>query len=298
MPSNTIMLAKDFEADMLRFPVAVSEKLDGVPAKFYYDSTGRPVAQSRQGTFFTSVQHIIDELVQRGILLHDEAVVGELWIHGEPFKKISGKVRRAAPAPDLELYIYDTFHCDENGWPADDPRSFRERMSSIEQRVFFNEETIQHVHVAVQAVCNDAAALDAAVLRIMQRKSKHTPEGVMVRALDHPLYSTYSLGRSWGMMRIVPKPTIDLMVVEVIQAKNRAGNPKKIAGSLMCKYHDMDIKVSAGKATHAQRKMWWRDQNSILGKIIQVQYKPDPSYNKLRQPTFQRERPDKETPDA
>lgn len=298
MPSNTIMLAKDYDANMLRFPVSVSEKLDGVPAKFYYDSTGHPVAQSRQGTFFTSVQHIVDELVQRGILSHGEAVVGELWIHGAPFKKISGLVRCAAPAPNLELYIYDTFHCDENGWPVGDPRTFRERLRSVEERVFDDSIPADCVHIAVQAECKDAAALDLEVSRILRQTYSYVPEGVMVRTLDHPLYSQYVLNRTSGMMRIVPKPTIDLMVVEVLQSKDKNGNPKGIAGSLVCKYHDMDIKVSAGKATHAQRKTWWRDQNSILGKIIQVQYKPDPSYDKLRQPTFQRERPDKETPDA
>lgn len=298
MPSNTIMLAQDFNADLLYFPVAVSEKLDGVPAKFYYDSAGRPVAQSRQGTFFTSVPHIIDELVQRGILSHGEAVVGELWIYGAPFKKISGLVRGAAHAPDLELYIYDTFHCDENGWPVGDPRTFRERLRSAEERVFDDGTSANCVHIAVQTECKDAAALDLEVSRILRQTYSYAPEGVMVRALDHPMYSRYALNRTYGMMRIVPKPTIDLMVVEVIQAKDKNGNPNGIAGSLMCKYHDTDIKVGAGRATHAQRKTWWQDQNSILGKIIQVQYKPDPSYNKLRQPTFQRERPDKETPDA
>lgn len=297
MPSNTIMLAKDYEADMLQFPVAVSEKLDGVPAKFYYDSTGRPVAQSRQGTFFTSVPHIIDELVKRGILLHGEAVVGELWIRSVPFKDISGKVRGEAAAPDLELYIYDTFHCDSNGWPCD-PRTFRERLNSIEELVNDDSTAEAMVHMAKQVECADSSAMQEEQDSILQRKSDYNPEGIMVRMLDHQLFSVYSLGRSWGMMRIVPKPTIDLMVVEVIQAKDKNGNPKGIAGSLMCKYHDTDIKVSAGKATHAQRRTWWRDQNSILGKIIQVQYKPDPSYSKLRQPTFQRERPDKETPDA
>lgn len=298
MPSNTIMLANDYEADMLRFPVAVSEKLDGVPAKFYYDSTGRPVAQSRQGTFFTSVQHIIDELVQRGILMRGEAVVGELWMRGAAFKTISGKVRGGEPAPELELFIYDTFYCDTAGWPAGDPRTFRERIYSAEQRVFDDSTVADAVHVAMQEECKDAESLDVEVARIMRRKSTYTPEGVMVRTLDNPLYSRYALNRSWGMMRIVPKPTIDLMVVEVIQAKDKHGNPKGIVGSLTCKYHDTDIKVSAGKATHAQRRMWWVNQDSILGKVVQVQYKPDPSYDKLRQPTFQRERFDKDTPDA
>lgn len=301
MSNHTIMLAKDYDFRRVIFPVCISEKLDGVPAKFFKDANGKVVAMTRQGELLTSVEHICKELSDFKLLDENNAIVGELWVRGRPFKETSGKVRAEEVCTDLKLYIYDEFFCDKAGLP-NDSRTFYGRWAHIDAKFLRNPFGIPpHVELVRQFLCENIDELNHMRSRIMAGPSvgpKYKPEGVVVRMLSGE-GSYYSLaGRSWGMMRIVEKPTLDLMVVEVIEAKDKNGNPKGMVGSLMCKYHDIDIKVGAGKATHAERTKWWKKPELILGKIVQVQYKPDDSYNKLRQPTFQRIRDDKDTPDA
>lgn len=300
MSNNTIMLAKDYDYKRVFFPVYISEKLDGVPAKFFRDAFGKVVAMTRQGELLTSVEHICKELSDFKLLDENSAIVGELWVRGRPFKETGGKVRAEEVCTDLKLHIYDEFFCDREGLP-NDPRTFRERWRHLRGKFQYNTLGMPpHVYMTKQMLCENIDALNYAMKRIMAgpSDSAYKPEGVMIRMLDGDA-SYYSLaGRSWGMMRLVEKPTLDLLVVDVVEAKDKNGNPKGMVGSFMCKYHDIDIKVGAGKATHNERKKWWQRPELILGTIIQVQYKPDDSYSKLRQPTFQRVRTDKDTPDA
>lgn len=300
MSTNTIMLAKDYDYKRVAFPIYLSEKLDGVPAKFFRDASGKVVAMTRQGELLTSVEHICKELSDFKLLEESNAIVGELWVRGRPFKETSGKVRAGEVCTDLILHIYDEFFCDRAGLP-NDPRTFRDRWRHLRGKFQLNSLGMPpHVYMIRQTLCENSGTLSYERGRIMagQGDRAYKPEGVMIRMLDGK-DSYYSLtGRSWGMMRIVEKPTIDLLVVEVVEAKDKNGNPKGMVGSFMCKYHDIDIKVGAGKATHNERKKWWQRPELILGTIIQVQYKPDDSYSKLRQPTFQRIRYDKDTPDA
>lgn len=300
MPNNTIMLAKDYNYTYVNFPVYLSEKLDGVPAKFFKNVAGKVVAMTRQGELLTSVEHICKELEDFKLLEEDTAIVGELWIRGRPFKEINGKVRAEEVCTDLRLYIYDECLCNYHGMPQDS-RPFRQRWSHLEVKFKLNALGMPpHIFLTNQILCSNSAQLSYEREQIMAGPGdrSYKPEGVMVRTLDG-VHSYYSLtGRSWGMMRIVAKPTLDLLVVDVIEAKDKNGNPKGMVGSLMCKFHDIDIKVGAGRARHDERRKWWHRPELIVGKIVQVQFKKDDSYNKLRQPTFQRIRDDKDTPDA
>ena len=300
MSTSTIMRAKDYDYKRITYPVYLSEKLDGVPAKFFRDSSGKVVAMTRQGELLTSVEHICKELSDFKLLEESNAIVGELWVRGRPFKETSGKVRAEEVCTDLKLYIYDEFFCDQWGRPSD-YRTFRDRWRHLRGKFQLNALGMPpHVYMVKQTLCENSGSLSYEQRCIMAGPvdRAYKPEGVMIRMLDGK-DSYYSLtGRSWGMMRLVEKPTLDLLVVDVVEAKDKNGNPKGMVGSFMCKYHDIDIKVGAGKATHSERQKWWKRPELILGTIIQVQYKPDDSYSKLRQPTFQRVRTDKDTPDA
>ena len=74
-----------------------------------------------------------------------------------------------------------------------------------------------------------------------------------------------------------------------------------------CWYKDQVIGVGPGKMKHAERKLEWEAwENAVQhdavpegplvtgkGRVLQVEYKKDPSYEALREPTFQCWRPDK-----
>ena len=69
-------------------------------------------------------------------------------------------------------------------------------------------------------------------------------------------------------------------------------------GALYVSYKGKAVKTGAGKMTHTERKMVWDNPEQYIGKICKVKAKVDPTYDKLRQPTFQAWHEDKDEPDA
>ena len=291
LKSPTIMLAKDYKDGAVDYPVMVSEKLDGVPVRIEWEEfSGELVAITRQGKFITSIPHILKQLEE--ILEPWERVIGELWIPRTPFEVISGKVRGKDPAPDLHLYLYDMVG-------LNDAEFYKDRylkLNEITDIVLTHYEGRTAVHAIQHWFCESSNELDYFKTLVYDASTAHQFEGWVVRAYTGK-HSQYKLARSWGMQRIVPKPTKDFEVVRVNEAYDSDKNSKGIAGSLDVQTASGEqLRVGAGKASHAMRKEWLDNPFSIVGKIVQVQYKPS-SYNALRQPTFQRIREDKETPD-
>lgn len=294
MSSDHMILSKDFTEKRIdgKRPLLVSEKFDGVPGIFTLHN-GKVYCVSRQGTTFTSVQHICDAMLP--YMKPDINVVGELYISGKPFKYISGKVRKDAPCPELGLRIFD---CDMPG-----NLGYHARMYSlVKQMNMLHKDKTNDIQFVKQRVCYTVDEI-MAYWKGLEIKNP-LAEGIMIRYADGP-ESTYKLGRSWGMMRYVPKPTHDLLVVGVEEAtakKDQPGFAKGdglgMVGRIICKWHDETTGVGPGKATHKERREWFNNPSLIVGKIIEVKCKRDPSYDKPRQPTYQHIRHDKDIPDA
>jgi hypothetical protein len=283
----TIMLAKNYDEENMAFPCYVSEKLDGVPVRIALGEDGKPFAQSRQGKVVHSIQHILDALAPVLAAHKKWAVVGELYITGKAFEYINGKVRKQENCPELCLNLYDTVQ----GYAHHD---FQTRYGMMQ------DVALAAKSPCVQAIpmlhCANKAELASNMAVIQQQSQAQELEGFMVRIAQGE-ESLYYYGRSWGMMRIVPKPTLDLRVVDVLEAHNASRTALGRVGSFLVAYKGEIVKVGAGKGKKSDLEVWWQNKNAIVGRIIQVQYKPS-SYAALRQPTFQRVRYDKRRADA
>ena len=294
----------------------LSEKVDGVPGIF---QKGKPVL-SRQGKPITSVEHIngvMQEYLPEGI-----QVIGELHIPGEPFKVSSGKVRKGMPCYDIQLGIWDVVDLNNPGLSYGERMNYLADKLYFDQRILMSKDIWEIPRVLLQVSSSEFAEeyvkvyYDSVVNpRYKERISKLRPErpvesfgdaeGVIVR----PACYSYSTGRSWGLMRYVPKPTLDLKVVAVEEATaNRPmsflGEPfdkgmgLKAIGAFLVKYKDNTIvKVGAGCMSHGERRFYWENLNLIIGKIIEVEYKKDPTYDALREPIFKCIRNDKDKAD-
>ena len=85
-----------------------------------------------------------------------------------------------------------------------------------------------------------------------------------------------------------------------------------MVGRLIVSYKGLTIGVGPGRLTHGERTSLWTCREAYLrteqdghrwkellpGRIAQIKYKADDSYDALRQPTFQHWRPEKDEPDA
>lgn len=288
MGKEAMMLSKDYDKNKLVNGITyyVSEKYDGVPGVFHW-SGDRFINLSRQHKEFVSGGHLIKAMkdhVPPGL-----KVVGEQWSPDMPFKDISGLVRKqTGDCSGMHLRIFD--------FDAPAKLEYGNRFnkcvsllhSAIKDSPFLEyvKQYICHTHEDIMLVWQEV------------RAKNPRAEGLMIRPCTGP-DSFYKYGRSWGMMRYVPKPTKDLKVISFEEAiSKKTGEGLGMTGRLNCAFSDGSVTgVGPGKATHAQRRDWFNNPHKIVGHIVKVQFKEDAYYTALRQPTYQHHRPDKEYPD-
>lgn len=288
----TIPLAKGLDIDKLDFPVFFSQKLDGVPVKL----TVRQVEEchavcsvvTRSGeNAFSAANDMLDfaeKLNKLDILdIGPEYVFVFETTHKDYtlFKDISGVVRRKEPQQGLVYNLFDF-------WRSDKPEAN------------FSNRTVEGQNLVIEAELYDKFK----VVRQTPMSRDH-----LIAALDEPMAADQEgwIVRSWNALfkpgarhwdyqKVVKEPMIDLRIIGFTEGK---GKNSGAVGSLIAEYKGRTTEVGAGKLSYAERKELWDTHGSDrLCRIAQIKYKPDEGYEKLRQPTFQCWRDDKDTPDA
>lgn len=289
--AETIMLAKTYKSHKdLSFPVQLTEKLDGVPGNFHW-SGNEVIAVSRQGERLLSVDHVCSALAK--VLPRGFHVVGELYKKGMPFKVLSGLARRKETSTETEqlsLFVYDCYSLDDNGNIVQS--DYLARMITFINVIYDTHVLGEAVQVIVGSCAHDADEFDYLVDKF--RKSNPEAEGIMIRALHNSPYKP--AWRSPGMLKMKVTETIDLPIHSFEEAVDKHGEPKGMVGRINVKYKGQVIGVGPGKLTHAERISLWSPsiQPLFIGKMIEVAYMPDPTYDALREPRFYRFRPDKD----
>ena len=303
----TLQLAKGYNPAKLGDEVYVSKKLDGVPIRvdmrYDGDEAGWWVdsVKSRQDKPVPSTEFIVrylrktvDSALPNGVKHTNRLTfVGEVTHeHYTDFKDVSGIVRRQEPQSGLILNLFD--FDDGQGKPF----AYRlEAMRTVFRLARYRTEFVRIVpqHAIYK---NDIEPW-------MDQNLYHTDEGGVIRDAAE----TWQPGkRTWGYQKYVIDPTIDLRIVGLEEAVDQYGKPMGMAGRVIASYKGRNIGVGPGKLTHKERKDLWEAYNKMkllfsnhkepLFKIACIKYKRDPSYDDLRQPTFQHWRYDKDEPDA
>ena len=285
--SKVMQLAKNMDLKRISYPVVVTEKLDGVPADFSALDNGEIIVRTRQNEDIRSVQHIKDWLY--GILKPHHHVIGELTAEGVVFKEVSGLVRGYTQAPQLVLNVFDYY---VKGQELDTYQQRMELMSKDVGNYAYDDNLEGCVRTIPGVWCEKQEALLYAISKLR----KHAPEseGAIIRSLTGK-DSGYQIGkRSWGFQRVKAIETVDLVVTSFEEACSASGVPLGMVGRIVCKYKDTFIGVGPGNLTHAERKAIWFNQKDYLFGIAEVSYKPDTSYDALREPIFKRWRDDKQ----
>lgn len=274
------------------FPAAVTEKYDGVAGRFTYSRTiDQVLAMSRQNESIESVQHIKDWLLHK--LPPQRELIGELYIPDTPFKDLSGIVRRYVCDTRIILMIYD--YVVYEGFEG---LTYEQRMAKCMQELGPHmTQPDRPVWFMPTKIVNNGGEIDECMAAVKAANPK--AEGIVIRPCHHS-DSVYKVGRSKGLIRWKPEPTIDLMIVGLVEAVDKHGVLMGMVGRLEAMYKGKKIGIGPGKLTHEERRILWANRHTALmsGDIAEIKYMEDDAYEALRQPTFQRWRPDKTVPDA
>lgn len=317
---STIPLAKGRNDTKRSYPGYLSVKLDGVPIRLdiiIKDNVAVAYGvQSRQGKPVPSVE----PQVQAFLECMNE--VGLQWQDGpmtlvfevthktlRDFKDISGVVRKQEPQQDLILNLFDATH-------------HKHADAKFDDRVHQMGILFQHMHheafrLVPQFLCENQHQATYVEIALLDRHPDC--EGLIWRDAD----ATFKPGkRSWDYQKLLNEPTVDLYIIgfeEAVCGKTGAG--KGMVGGLIANYKGTQIGVGPGKLTHRERKelftgdtpwgqvelvqkkglpgkpnaIWYQfsDWGDTQGTLAQIKHKRDPSYEALRQPTWQHWRLDK-----
>ena len=114
-------------------------------------------------------------------------------------------------------------------------------------------------------------------------------EGIMLNIADAP----YQKKRTTDILKVKKMNTVDLFVTNVFEGK---GKYKGTLGGVLVEYKGQPVGVGSG-FSDIQRKMIWEHPESIVGKLIEVQYfeesKDKNGKPSLRFPVFKKIRLDK-----
>lgn len=291
MAKDIVMLSKyiqDVPEKKLEFPMHVSEKLDGVMADLYRDNMGNYHIRTRQGKSIPSMQWLVDKIAKSDILYRNEHIIGELYHnYGLPrvanFNKISGRVRQEQEqAVEIEFHVFDTYN--EDDIQTNVP--FYKRVETIIEII---AQGYAYLHsVPFIRTVKDIKELTKVFGEYM--KDHPDAEGIVAR----PLYgevSCYKVGRSYGFIKLVPKPTVDLVIKSIEEAK---GELQGNAGKVICEYNGQDIAIGLGSITHDVRRDMWLNPMEYIGRTVEVKYKDITEAGVMRMPVVSRFREDKD----
>lgn len=302
---DSIELYKPWDPKKVTKFGVVSQKLDGVPMRTL-SIGGHLIGFSRQWERINTVPQIVAYAKQL-IKETGGSLVGELYVDGMDFKDISGLVRRDKPDAETEKLVWYLHDADITNQP-NAPYSFRmataiKALAELRERLGVAEQDFPIRFIPFVPVRSPVEA-EAAFAAIMLANPK--AEG----AMWHDLNKTFDPGkRKWTGLKMLKKPTIDILITGFEEAVDKFGNPKGMVGRLKatlnvmnhkCELTSHEIGVGPGKLSHAERKLLWAQfiQGKFIPRIAQVQYKVDDSYAALREPTFQFWRDDKDEPDV
>ena len=123
------------------------------------------------------------------------------------------------------------------------------------------------------------------VMNVYEMHREQGYEGTVVKNLSR----RWEGKRSDAWLKLKAEESVD---VRVVGTKKGAGKYEGTLGALIVNYKGKNVPVSG--MTDLQRRKFWRNHKSIVGKLIEVVYQEETIHGSLRHPRYKRHRPDKE----
>jgi len=272
IPTFEVTLAQKFDMKRIgvRKTVAVEPKLDGIRC-FTIVEGDAAIMLARSGKPITNFNDtILKEIVKMGDGCYD----GELM--GEDFITLMRQAYRKEDANTAGTYLalFDFLPIQE--WNSKkSTTSCKERFEMLLDRLSESDVDLSLVQPVERVECNSdyeeiKAEHDAYV--------KEGYEGAMIKFLDAP----YKFGRGYEVMKLKAFHDVDLPITGLLEGTGKHAGK---LGSFQVDYQGVEVQVGSG-LTDNLRESIWADQESFLGRIIEVRYQEVTPDGSLRFPTF------------
>lgn len=279
--AHLVQKVKNYDGKKIKFPCIVQEKYDGVYCIAIWRD-GKVHIFSRTGKEYVSLNHLKEELDIFMCEANRPLVIFEAYAYGVDQPTISGWCRdEQNQHPEIVAIVHDCLTMGEYYGIA--KTSYRDR--------YCDREILCSYDYLIFPDCievNDAICIFELATQVWQEGG----EGVIIKNPDAP----YARGkRNYDLMKLKQSVTYDL---EVIGVEEGQGKYEGIAGTLVLRWKNgQSIRVGSG-LTDAERKAFWEDKDSIIGKIVEVKAMKESTEGVLREPRYKGIRYDKAEADV
>lgn len=272
IPTFEVTLAQKFDMKRIgnRPTVAVEPKLDGIRC-FTIVEGEAAIMLARSGKPITNFNDtILKEIVKMGDGCYD----GELM--GKDFITLMRQAYRKEDADTTNTYLalFDFLPIQE--WNSKKSvTSCKERFEMLLDRLSDSNVDLELVQPVERVECNSDYE---------EIKTEHDVyvkdgyEGAMIKFLDAP----YKFGRGYEVMKMKAFHDVDLPITGLLEGTGKHAGK---LGSFQVDYQGVEVQVGSG-LTDSLREEIWADQESFLGRIIEVRYQEVTPDGSLRFPTF------------
>jgi len=245
----------------------ISQKLNGSRC-FYYKGK----LYTRQGKVYTGCEHIIKDiknLIAQYPTLTDYVFDGELILKdnslsdSEAFQKGVGIANSDKEnKEELKLVIFDMLPTKEFEEGVSKLKYSSRRGMLVSLALAFSmNSNIKNLSVVTMFY---QGADQSEIWKWLEFAEQNDMEGIMIN-LDTP----YECKRTKNLIKVKKFYTLDLKVVDAVEGDGRL---KGTLGALVVDYKGNTVNVGSGFSDE-QRKEFWENKDSILGRVIEVKYK-------------------------
>ena len=250
---------------------AISQKLNGSRC-FYYKGK----LYTRQGKIYTGCEHIIKDIesltsknrmfvepVYENYVFDGELILKDNSLSdSEAFQKGVGIANSDKEnKQELKLVIFDMLNQKEFeiGESVYQYKRRKEQLNDLRNLIAGkNLSNIEIVPMFYEGTDQNE------IWKWLDYAEENDMEGIMIN-LDTP----YECKRTKNLIKVKKFYTLDLKVVDAVEGDGRL---KGTLGALVVDYKGNTVNVGSG-FSDAQRKEFWENKDSIIGRVIEVKYK-------------------------
>lgn len=292
IPEFNVMLADKYwekidKLEQEKPRILVTQKLDGMRCTTI--KLGDKInLMSRSGqlmTGFVEIEHELRELpdgVYDGEILADLSIDNSLDLFAST---VSAARTKDTKKKNMTYNVFDYVKRVEEfvtGMFSESCAQRKQNLENILKKAHCNY--IKYVEVLYDGEYNSDI-----IDKLLNKALSLQQEGIMLNIADAP----YQKKRTTDILKVKKMNTVDLFVTNVFEGK---GKYKGTLGGVVVEYKGQPVGVGSG-FSDIQRKMIWEHPESIVGKLIEVQYfeesKDKNGKPSLRFPVFKKIRLDK-----
>lgn len=262
-----VMLAKQYESKRWDPRLMGSVKLDGIRCQVIDGGL-----YTRNGIRIVGAPHIEDQLSEFSNL------DGELLIPGEDFQTSSGRIRSSDPIPTAQIFLFDE---------VDTERPFIFRYESLLQKAKERDwSTVLTKPTTVNVLKHRTFVSEAEMLDVFGKVLLKGYEGLVLKTPDH----VYQYKRSADWLKVKNVLSEDLPAVMMFEGE---GKYTGMLGGLMVQRKNGKLCAVGSGFSDEQRRLFWREPSTIIGKTVEVRYHEETPDGDLRHARFKGIRVDK-----